>query len=268
MMSTLPDVVIHLVDDLPEDHVSHLASLLQNESHHDWNRLYQLLRTAVPQLDTQERIRVFIDEWQSLPQPPSPSEMALLLESVSAALDHERLKQKIELTWTGPRNSRISFRRTDQALLELINTAQERILIVSFAVYKARTILSAMENAALRGVEITIILESPEVSEGQIAYNTVLALGASLREKSKVFIWPIAKRAITPDGKTGSLHAKVGVADGNYFYLSSANLTDYAMSINMEMGVLISGGDLPVLVENHFNEMIAAGILVEIEGER
>lgn len=266
-MKTLSDVVLYLVDDLPEEHAAHLALLLQAESSLDWDRLFQRLRTAVPQLEFQDRIRRFIEEWRSLPKPPSPAEMSLIMQSVSAALLHQRRKQKIELTWTGPRSSHVSLRRTDQALIELINGAQKRIIIVSFAVYRARNILAALEKAADRGVEITIILESPDVSEGKIAYSTIRALGASLREKSKIFIWPYAKRATTPEGKIGSLHAKIGVADGSHLYLSSANLTDYAMNINMEMGVLVRDEELPLRIEQHFADLIGDGTLAEIAEE-
>lgn len=266
-MSNLSDVILNLVDDLPDAHVIHLAGLLRTETVLDWERLFQVLRNAAPQLDTQEKIRRFIDAWRSLPQPPKPFEMALLFEISSAALVHQHRKQKIELTWTGPRSPHVSLRRTDQALIELINEAQKSIIIVSFAVYKARNILGALEKAAERGVQIMIILESPDVSEGKIAYSTIRALGVSLREKSRVFIWPYAKRETTPEGKVGSLHAKIGVADGTHLYLSSANLTDYAMNINMEMGVLVRDKDLPQRIERHFEELINNGTLAEIAEE-
>lgn len=266
-MTTIPEMILRLVDDLPAEHVVHLADLLQAETQTDWARLFHLLRMAIPQLEFQERIRYFIKDWESLPLPPTPHEVALLLQIASASLIHQRNKQKVELTWTGPHSPQISLRRTDQALIELISGAHKRILIVSFAVYKARNILVTLEKAADRGVEITVILESPEVSEGKIAYSTIRALGAALREKSKIFIWPYTKRATTPDGKIGSLHAKIGVADGDHMYLSSANLTDYAMNINMEMGVLIHGGELPVRIEQHFAELIGDGTLAEIAEE-
>ena len=264
-MSTLPDVILHLVDDLPAEHVAHLVGLLGAETQLDWERLSHLLRTAIPQLDIQERVHRFIAEWQSLSHPPGPAEMSLLLQSVSAALAHQRRKHEIELTWTGPHSPHISLRRTDQALLPLINAAHERILIVSFAVYKARNILAALEKAADRGVEITIVLESGDASEGKVAYDTIRALGRSLREKSRIFIWPAAKRALTPEGKTGSLHAKIGLADGCHLYLSSANLTDYAMTVNMEMGLLVKNAEIGMSVEQHFEDLIARQVLVEVE---
>lgn len=264
-MMTTSEVVLHLVEDLPGEHVAHLAGLLRAETLLDWQRLAHLLRAAVPQMEVQDRVQRFIAEWQSLPQPPMPAEMAQLLPAVSDALIYQRRKQKVDLTWTGPHSAQFSLRRTDQALLELISAAQERILIVSFAVYKATNILSALEQAADRGIEITIVLESPDVSEGKLAYNTLRALGVSLREKSKVFIWPAAKRASTPEGKIGSLHAKIGVVDGKSLYLSSANLTDYAMTINMEMGLLLANPEIASQIEQHFDDLIAQQVLMEVE---
>lgn len=36
------------------------------------------------------------------------------------------------------------------------------------------------------------------------------------------------------------------------------------MNLNMEMGLLVSGGDLPGLVEKHFEELILNGTLNEV----
>ena len=264
-MSTLPEVVLQLVDDLPAEHAAHLARLLQNESDLNWGRLSHLLRAAIPQMDNQERVQRFMIEWQSLTQPPTPPEMGLLVQAVSFALAHQRRKQKIELTWTGPHSPETNLRRTDQTLMELIHAAQERILIVSFVVYKAKAILNSLEQAADRGVEITIVLESPDASEGKIAYSAIHSLGAALREKSRVFTWPAAKRPTNIEGKIGSLHAKTGVADGKMVYLSSANITDYAMTVNMEMGLLVMNPEIATTIERHFDALIARQVLMEVE---
>lgn len=47
----------------------------------------------------------------------------------------------------------------------------------------------------------------------------------------------------------GRVHAKVAVADGTICFITSANLTGYAMEKNMEDGILISGGQIPTLLE-------------------
>lgn len=263
-MSILSDLVIVFIDNLPKEYVDSLSLVLKGEVQLDQKRIDQVLRNAIPQIEVQQRVKKFVKNWNELPDPPSPKEMATILELTSEGIAHQRRKKNVELTWTGPHGKEINLRRTDQALLELINNAKKRILIVSFAVYRAKIILKALEKAADRGVEISVILESPEVSEGRVAYNTIRALGESLRERSKIYIWPISKRETTADGKTGLLHAKIGMADVNQFYISSANLTDYAMNINMEMGVLIQDSDLAIKIEEHFNELIMSGTLAEI----
>lgn len=54
----------------------------------------------------------------------------------------------------------------------------------------------------------------------------------------------------------GSLHAKVAPADGNILFQTSANLTDIAMELNIEKGVLIYGGDSPKAIENQIKDLI------------
>ena len=55
------------------------------------------------------------------------------------------------------------------------------------------------------------------------------------------------------------------VADGNHLFLSSANLTDYALTINMELGLLMRGGRLPGQVERHVQQLIDQGIFIKVE---
>jgi phosphatidylserine/phosphatidylglycerophosphate/cardiolipin synthase-like enzyme len=261
---TVHEIVIRFVEDLPEEYISRVADLLGKESQFDSSRILHRIQSAIPQEAVRDNIRAFGENWERTKDAPSPREMALLVTSVAAALKYQQNKQSMELIWTGPKSRYIPLRRTDQALIELINSAKQRITIVSFAVYKAKNILSALEKAAKRGVEINIIVESPESSEGKIAFDSILALGLSLRSTARIFIWPYAKRMTTPDGKYGSLHAKVAISDSEKLYISSANLTEYAMNLNMEMGILIEGGDLPATTQNHFNELISDGTLTEI----
>ncbi len=44
-------------------------------------------------------------------------------------------------------------------------------------------------------------------------------------------------------------------------FVSSANLTEYAMNLNMELGVLIQGGRLPGSVARRFERMIEDKVL-------
>jgi cardiolipin synthase A/B len=49
------------------------------------------------------------------------------------------------------------------------------------------------------------------------------------------------------------------VADDAQLFMSSANLTEYAMRHNMEMGVLITGGEEPGRVREHLRALVARG---------
>lgn len=51
------------------------------------------------------------------------------------------------------------------------------------------------------------------------------------------------------------------MADGQVVLISSANLTEYAMTLNMEMGVLLRGGEWPLRVEQHFERLMHTGML-------
>jgi phosphatidylserine/phosphatidylglycerophosphate/cardiolipin synthase-like enzyme len=264
---TVQEIVIRFVEDIPGEYVSRITDMLQKESKFESGRMLHRIQALIPQVDVQEKIRLFVENWEKVKDVPTPKEIALMILAVDSALEHHRQSQSIELTWTGPKTRQINLRRTDQALIELINSSKERVIIVSFAVYKAKEIMSALEKAANRGVEINIIVESPDASEGKIAYDTIAALGRAMKSKAKIFIWPHAKREVSANGKYGALHAKVAVGDTNILYISSANLTDYAMSLNMEMGILVFGGDLPAQAQGHFDELIAEGTLSELSFE-
>ncbi len=76
----------------------------------------------------------------------------------------------------------------------------------------------------------------------------------------------LARRATggESEGKLGILHVKCAVADGRWLFLSSANLTEYAFTINMELGLLVTGGPLPCQVEEQFDRLIGTGVLERV----
>ena len=78
---------------------------------------------------------------------------------------------------------------------------------------------------------------------------------------SAVYFWPKEKRGQDDKSKVGILHVKCAVADGRWLFLSSANLTEYAFTINMELGVLLRGGTIPRRVERQFEQLISSGQL-------
>ncbi len=204
----------------------------------------------------------FLDAWQLASSELSPATVLLLLRTALRTARRVREGVQVKLVWTGPETHSIPLRRTEEALLDVIHAARENLLIVSFAVYKAQAIMQALTTTLDRGVQVRICLEAPEPSDGRMSYDTLTALG-QVGRRARVYVWPREQRPLGPNGKPGSLHAKIAVADADHLFISSANLTDYAMHLNMEMGVFISGGSLPHRVREHFQELIRAGVLVK-----
>jgi len=78
-------------------------------------------------------------------------------------------------------------------------------------------------------------------------------------------VWPSDQRPQDANGHAGVLHAKCAVADGQLLFLSSANLTEYAMNLNIELGVLIRSAPHAQRVAAQFEQLIAQGILRSIQ---
>lgn len=99
------------------------------------------------------------------------------------------------------------MRRTDQALIQIIEGAQRSLLIVSFAVYSIPVIRSALIDAAARHVQIQLFIESPEESGGRLAYHALHTLGANMAHAADIYIWPQPQRPRNQQGQYGVLHA-------------------------------------------------------------
>jgi phosphatidylserine/phosphatidylglycerophosphate/cardiolipin synthase-like enzyme len=206
----------------------------------------------------------FLNAWKETGQHLSSEEVALILLTAEQADVTHRKSQSVELVWTGPDAHAAPFRRTEQAILQVLDSAKRRITLVSYAVYRIPHVAESLVQAARRGVKINVIVETPHKVEGQDEYDTIRALGDDVASCARVFYWPHAEREHDHAGKHGILHVKCAVADGRWLFLSSANLTEHAFSINMELGMLVTGGPLPVQVQEQFDRLIANEVLARV----
>ncbi|HTE21288.1 MAG TPA: DISARM system phospholipase D-like protein DrmC [Armatimonadota bacterium] len=222
-----------------------------------------LLRT-VTQQSARDILAELLSFWRRNAPGMRPDQLAWALRAASTA-DEERVRrQSVELVWTGPVAGNSALRRTEQALLELIESARRSLILVTFAAYKVPQISEALLRAAGRGVEIVFIAESPDAGAGKVSFAGFQALGDPLASRARLFIWPREKRVVDVAGHFGTLHAKCAVADKEAAFISSANLTGYALTLNMELGVLIRGGDMPPQVAEHIRGLMQAGVLVQV----
>jgi len=111
---------------------------------------------------------------------------------------------------------------------------------------------------------LTVIVETPDKLGGENEYSTLRALGSEVEACSSVYYWPKEMRKLSGTGKPGILHVKCAVADGEWLFLSSANLTQQAFTINMELGMLVRGGTMPGRVEKQFGRLIQMNTLEQV----
>jgi len=102
------------------------------------------------------------------------------------------------------------------------------------------------------------------VSGGKVAFDALASLGPEAAAHSRIFVWPTDKRPTDHAGHHGSLHAKCAIADRDWLLVSSATLTEFAFTLNTELGLRVRGGPLPGRVDDYFTALIEARVLRSI----
>lgn len=250
-----------LACDLPTSVVESIAAAIMNCSPAS---LRAEIARRVAHHQHRDRAYNFLDHWQVNCSHVTAQTVAVALQTAALSEQVHHDSQSAELVWTGPHCEGSTFRRTEQAILQVLDSAQTQITLVSFAVYRIPNVAKALIRAAKRGVRLTVIVETPDRIERDNEYSTILALGSEVAACSTIYFWPKENRQIGENGKFGILHVKCAIADGEWMFLSSANLTQQAFTINMELGMLVRGGTMPHQIEDQFQYLIHTKSLVPI----
>lgn len=250
-MENLIEAIIGLVSDSPPDKTAQLAESIRGLS-----AAQEALRFT--SWDASPRARTaltkLIGAWREVGIPPA--ELAAMLTAASAAYHRAKGEQEVELVWTGPSSKLIATRKTEQALLQVIDAAESRLFITSFVAYDVASIMSALRKAVDRGVEVSMLLESSDKHGGGVSRDAIGQMRAVL-PTARIYFWRDKGESFAG----GKVHAKVAVCDESICFISSANLTGHAMDKNMEAGVLIRGGSIPIKLQNHLEALVTIKIL-------
>jgi cardiolipin synthase len=198
-----------------------------------------------------------VDAWRTTKV--GADELSSMLLAAGHVFTKVANQQSTELVWTGPTTPFVSARRTEQALLQVISAAEKTLFITSFVAYDVLTIIKALNTAAERGVAISMLLELSQEHGGSISFDSIGKMRA-LVPTAKLYAW----RNKSDSFFNGRVHAKVAAADRALCFITSANLTGHAMEKNMEAGVLISGGEIPQLLEDHLQSLIDTKVIAAI----
>ena len=256
---SLTQVVAEIAATLPGELANHvadrIAALAMGPSD---TSLVELGATA----HARELMRRLARAWLAEPETP-PRAVALAITSASEAIIRAS-PVSVETVVTGPSTEAVHARRTEQVVLELIDTAVDSLWIVSYVAYNIPNVLESLRLAISRGCTVKMLLEVAQDAGGTLDFDSLEIIREEI-PGSTILLWPMSKRGVAESGASAILHAKCLIADAKTLYLSSANLTPNAQDVNMELGAVIRGGETPGRVFRHFEELHARGDLVSVE---
>lgn len=260
MNESLAGCISTVVSALPIDLVEKLANILFEMDNCNRDLIRLKLKAATTPI-FQKQVDYLLDAWQNNFSNIGPESIGWSLLSAAEMKAKANKDLQLEVVWTGPESQVIPMRRSDQVLVQLIQSAHEKLWIVSFAIYKAQTIMDALAHAIKNKVSVNILIELEHESRGRLSHDAFQVLDDEVKKGARIYFWPFENRPCGPNGSPGVVHAKCAVADGKSLLISSANLTNYALDLNMEMGLLVQGGDTPSKVERHFEALVSEKVI-------
>jgi phosphatidylserine/phosphatidylglycerophosphate/cardiolipin synthase-like enzyme len=192
--------------------------------------------------------------------------ISLAIQACAHAATKISSEQRVEIAWTGPGTEAVPLRRVDQVLYQLVESAETEVLLVTYAAYKAERAFDVLRLASERGVQVALVIELAEESGGKITFDGLDSIRMRV-PRASVFYWPLDRRTRSPTGTYGAMHVKCLIADRRMALVSSANLTDLALAMNMELGLLVSGS-VPSRLAAHFDQLILRGELAAAADKR
>lgn len=138
------------------------------------------------------------------------------------------------------------------ALLKGIRDAR-RSIVFSFYLFKVtesrgnqpRIIAAELIKAAMRGVDVTVILEKGNDKNDQLNGENRDTAALLAKGRVKVFF----------DSPRVTSHMKTVVIDGRYVYIGSHNLTQSALQRNNELSVLIDSPEMAAEIKAYLDRL-------------
>ncbi len=250
----LAESLVVLAAQLPHDRLDRAMELLNAASGPN-----PALRANLSALNASAKFEAHVAKvyelWESAPE-CSGSALALALAAADAERSRER--ESLEIVWTGPATSFVTARHTSAVLFQLIGEAQSRITIFSFAAYYIKDLPGTLRDASQRGVEVRLVLETASNSAGKLSFDGSQSL-SSLVGIAEFYVWPAARR-----DPGAVMHAKFVSIDRSAALITSANLTEFGIGRNLELGIVVRGGRLPRHLADHVDRLIQGKVLERV----
>ncbi|WP_298438088.1 cardiolipin synthase [Ottowia sp.] len=170
---------------------------------------------------------LFLQDW-SYANGGEPAAGAMLPEQVAAGT------QPVQIVASGPDNDGEAIHR---AMIDAIGLARERIWLATPYFVPTEPALAALTNAALRGVQVKLMV--PERSDSRVVSAAARSYFAEM-QKAGVLVFEYQGRMF---------HAKTLLVDQQYGMVGSANFDSRSFRLNFEVAAVVLG--------RSFNEQLA-----------
>ena len=221
-------------------------------------RSQDLLVNANPAPHYRDHVLVIGRAWSRMPDVPGAA-VAAAMRAAARTAKTVRAEQRVTLVWTGPTTEPASLRATRSVLEALVAGATQSLILMSFVTHNVGDLTIDLAAAAARGVDVIIILETPDEPGGPLTIEPDHPF-APIKAIVTFYRWPQETRQ-ADFAATARLHAKCVIADESSALITSANLTRAGINDNIELGILIEAGPLPGQLARHIRLLIEQGTL-------
>lgn len=190
------------------------------------------------------------------------------LDKASAGID------LASLVWSGPAVMGLHSRSTKQVFEELVRSARESILISTYAYFDGP---EAFKSLAARMDECSTLRATLMLNIERHKFDTTSTENLLRKFADRLWNhdWPgrarptvyYDPRSLEPGGPQGVLHAKAVICDNKRLLVTSANLTEAAMTRNIEAGILLRDRTTARAAAIHFDGLIDRGLLRRLPDE-
>jgi len=200
------------------------------------------------------------------PLAAADEEIALALIDLALAAGerwaHHPPKSPALLTWTEPTVALGNIRATTPVLLELLGSAQKRVVLAGYEFDHGAVLFKPLHKAMVeRGVQVSIYLDVRPAPSPKSNMSAYLALQAHrFLKRNWTFGVPVPEVYYFPAGcefgSHRSLHATCVVVDETHVMVGSANFTQRGHSRNLEVGVRLEDPALAAALTQQLERLV------------
>ena len=224
MTDAVTDAVVEAAIHVPGELLTAGAATLEDAP--GWSTGSQsALISAIPTAHYREHADKIARAWSHTPD-VAGAVVAAAIRAAATAAGAVSAEHKVSLVWTGPPTDAVSLRSTRSVLNTLVANATGNLVLVSFTSYDVAELTTALADAIDRGVEVTLILETPDDPGGPLVIGPAHPF-APIKDTARFYRWPLETREAFFTA-TARLHAKCVIADQSSTLITSANLTSAA----------------------------------------